>query len=86
MQHLKTQWDFPAFKLTVKFLTFLFQLSQNVKRDMFIQSGPIKLNFVYSQKTCRYLVLRCHEVFTINRFTIINTQNSLLVILEWKLA
>ena len=38
-------------------------MSTGAKIDMFIQSGPMKLNFLYSQKTSRSdLELNCHEM------------------------
>ena len=42
IRHMKTQWDFPAFKEMVE---FLFSMSTGAKLDTFIQSGPIKLKF-----------------------------------------
>ena len=38
-------------------------MSTDAKLDMFIQRGPIKLNFLCSRGTCRSdLALRCHEM------------------------
>ena len=36
-----------------KWSSSYFFMSTGAKLDMFIQSGPIKLNFLYSQRTCR---------------------------------
>ena len=47
--------------------SYFFFMSTGAKIDMFIQSGPIKLNFLYSQRTCRSdLESSCHEMVNKN--------------------